>query len=43
MIEHLVKGDYNFVLNYFMLTYNASLDQAAYNNLRKVIYDAEDL
>lgn len=42
MIEHLMKGDYSFVLNHFFLVYNPGFDKDAYTDLRKIIQEAKE-
>ena len=37
MVQHLMKGDYSFVLNYFLLTYNPGFEKENYVELRKLL------
>jgi hypothetical protein len=42
MLEHLIKGDYSFVLNHFLLVFNPGLEKDSYNELRKIIQEAKE-
>jgi hypothetical protein len=41
MIEHLIKGDYSFVLNSFLLIFNPGLDKNSYTTLKNIIKNAK--
>lgn len=41
MIEHLIKGDYNFVLNHFLLVFYPGFDKNSFNVLKNIIKNAK--
>ena len=43
MIEHLIKGDYSFVLNSFLIVFYPGLDKDSSNKLKSIIKDAKQI
>jgi hypothetical protein len=43
MVEHLMKGEYNFVLNHFLLVHNPGLEKDNHAKLRKIILEASEM
>jgi hypothetical protein len=43
MIEHLITGDYSFVLNNFLLVFNPGLDKSSFTLLKNIIKSAQDM
>jgi hypothetical protein len=43
MIEHLIQGDYSFVLNNFLLVFNPGLDKSSFTLLKNIIRNAQDM
>jgi hypothetical protein len=43
MIEHLMKGEYNFVLNHFLLVQNPGLEKENQVEMRKIILEASEM